>query len=183
MQPSSPKTTAGVTLVELMFTLAVVAILCGFASNAASSAIHAARTSSGLASLIASLTRARSLAANAGVEVVLCPSSNGTECIAGDHWEHGWIAFQGIHGAANRDADEPILLRQAALPEKVHLVSTQGRTRIRFQPSGGNVGSNMTFTFCDGRGAKAASAYAMSNTGNLRATTPDLTNIAAACGG
>ena len=45
------------------------------------------------------------------------------------------------------------------------------------------VGSNVTFTFCDGRGAKAAQSYALSNPGNLRVVTPDDASVAAACGG
>ena len=45
----------------------------------------------------------------------------------------------------------------------------------------GGAGSNVTFTFCDGRGARAASAYAMSNPGGLRSVTPDPVNVAEAC--
>ena len=183
MQPSSPKTNAGITLIELMFALAVVAILCGFASRGVSAAVNASRTSNGLSSLVASLTRARSAAGNYGVEVVLCPSSDGTSCSDGFHWENGWIAFQPQDGATDRGPTDPILLRQEALPDKVHLVTSTGRTRIRFQPSGGNVGSNVTFTFCDGRGERAAQAYAMSNAGNLHVLAPEPNNIFEACRG
>jgi len=63
------------------------------------------------------------------------------------------------------------------------LISSKGRTRIRFQPSGGNAGSNVTFTFCDGRGARAATAYAMANSGRLHETTPKPANVAEACAG
>ncbi len=65
---------------------------------------------------------------------------------------NGWIAFAATHTGSDRTADEPVLVRQQALPRKVHLVTSAGRTRVRFQPSGGNAGSNVTFTFCDGRG-------------------------------
>ena len=183
MQPSSPKAQSGITVVELMFALAIAAILFGFATSSVSAAVNAARTSSGFSSLLASLTRARSIAANAGVEVVLCPSSDGTACSDEYHWEHGWIAFQATHGRSDRESDDPILLQQGALPTPVHLTTTAGRTRIRFQASGGNVGSNVTFTFCDGRGAKAAQSYAMSNPGNLRGIPPEPDTVAQACGG
>ena len=175
---------SGLTLVETMFAVAIVAVLAGFASGSVSAAIHASRASNGLASFVATITRARSSAATAGVEVVLCPSDDGSACSSGDHWENGWIAFAAMHGGTNvREAGDPILLRQGALQAKVHLTSTSGRTRIRFQPSGGNVGSNATFTLCDGRGARAAQAYAMSNAGNLHATVPDPANVAEACAG
>jgi type IV fimbrial biogenesis protein FimT len=183
MQPSSQKSVAGITLIEALFALAVIAILCSFASNSVSAAVNAARTSNGLASLLATLTTARSTAANGSNDVILCPSSDGNSCSSGDHWESGWIAFQALHAGSERESDDPIVAHQAALPSKVHLVSTQGRTRIRFQASGDNAGSNVTFTFCDGRGARAASAYAMSNAGNLRATEPAPDNVAEACAG
>jgi len=180
MQRSS-KAQSGITVIELMFALAIAATLFGFATSSVSAMVNAAHTSSGFSSLLASLTRARSIAANAGVEVVLCPSNDGSSCAEGFHWENGWIAFQSMHGRSERESDDPILLQQGALPPKVHLATTAGRTRIRFQSSGGNVGSNVTFTFCDGRGAKAAQAYAMSNAGNLHGVTADENNVVNAC--
>ena len=181
MQSSSVTRQAGVTLVELMFAVAIIGIIATVASNSWSSAVNAARTSSAVSSLFAALTRARSNAATAGIDVVLCPSNDGAYCASGYHWESGWIAFAATHAGSDRTGDEPILLRQEALPAKVHLVTSAGRTRVRFQPSGGNAGSNATFTFCDGRGARAASAYAMANTGTLHASTPEPAYVAAAC--
>ncbi|TLY52098.1 MAG: prepilin-type N-terminal cleavage/methylation domain-containing protein [Gammaproteobacteria bacterium] len=179
-----PKTKqSGLTLVETMFAVAIVAMLAGFASSSVSAAVQAAHSSSGLSSLIAALTRARSSAANLAVDVVLCPSRDGASCSAGDHWESGWIAFAATHSGSDRTSDEPILLRQQALAPKVHLVTSAGRTRIRFQPSGGNAGSNATFTLCDGRGSTKATAYAMANNGNLHSTTPDAAYVADACAG
>jgi type IV fimbrial biogenesis protein FimT len=179
----NPANISGITLIETLFVLAIVAILCGFVSSSVSAAVGAARTSGGLANLLTALTTARSAAANGGIDVILCPSADGNSCSGGDHWEVGWIGFQVLHTGSDREPADPIVLRQSAFPPKVHLVSTQGRTRIRFQPNGSNAGSNATFTFCDGRGAKAASAYAMSNPGNLRAVTPDPANVGAACSG
>jgi type IV fimbrial biogenesis protein FimT len=181
MQPSSSKAQAGITVIELMFALAIAAILFGFASNSASAVISAARTSSGLSSLLTALTTGRNTASNTEKDVVLCPSTDGETCADSDHWEHGWIAFQALHPGSDRQADDPIVLRQGSLPSKVHLVSSKGRTRIRFQASGSSAGSNATFTFCDARGARAATAYAMSNPGNLRAVPPDPTYTTEAC--
>ena len=173
----------GVTLVELVCVIAIVAVVAAFATTGAWAAINASRTSSSVSSLFAALTRARSFAATAGVDVVICPSLDGESCAAGYHWESGWIAFAATHAGSSRTADEPVLVRQQALPTKVHLVTSAGRTRVRFQPSGGNAGSNVTFTFCDGRGPRKASAYAMANNGMLHATAADPSNVASACAG
>lgn len=171
----------GVTLIELVAVLAIVATVAVFASRGASAAINASRTSSSVSSLYASLTRARSLAANGSIDIVLCPSTDGVSCATGYHWENGWIVFPALHAGSDRTADEPILLHQPALPASVHLITSAGRTRLRFQPSGGNPGSNVTFTFCDGRGPKAASAYAMANNGTLHAIAPSADYVALSC--
>jgi type IV fimbrial biogenesis protein FimT len=181
MQPIRYARQAGFTLVELVFVVAIVGALASFASTSVVAAVHASRSSNGLASLVAALVRARSGAASAGVEIVLCPSQDGASCASGYHWEDGWIAFATTNGKSDRQPGDPIVLRQEKLPAKVHLVSTSGRTRIHFQPSGGSVGSNVTFTFCDGRGPAKASAYVMGNNGNLHSATPGQSNIAEAC--
>ncbi len=108
---------------------------------------------------------------------------DGSSCVAGYRWENGWIAFAATHTGSDRTTDEPILLRQEALPQKVHLITSAGRTRVRFQASGGNAGSNVTFTMCDGRGPAAAKAYAMANNANLHATPIDSAYVADACTG
>lgn len=174
-------TQKGFTLIELVIVLAIVAVVAVFAGRGASAVVNASRTSASTASLFATLTRARSFAATAGVDVVLCPSTDGARCATGYHWEGGWIAFPAIHAGSDRTADEPILLHEPSLPTKVHLVTSAGRTRVRFQPSGSNAGSNITFTFCDGRGPRAASAYAMANNGTLHAVTSDPLYVASAC--
>jgi len=174
---------AGITLIELVIAIVIVALLAALAIQGVTRAIYASRSAGGLASLIASLTRARSVAASTEIDVVLCPSVDGKSCSAGYHWESGWIAFQATRPGSNHVADEAIVVREPALASHVHLITSPGRTRIRFQGNASNAGSNATFTFCDGRGSKSASAYAMANNGNLHATTPDSTSVSQACAG
>jgi len=172
---------SGLSTLELLCVVAIVAVIAAFASRGATAALHAARSNSALSDLLASLTRARSLAANAEEDIVLCPSADGETCSSGYHWEYGWIAFPSKHAGSDRLPDEPILIRQMALQRSVHLITTRGRTRVRFQANGSNAGSNATFTICDGRGPRSATAYAMSNPGNLRSIPPDPENVANAC--
>jgi type IV fimbrial biogenesis protein FimT len=65
-----------------------------------------------------------------------------------------------------------VLRRIAALGGRVHLRSTTGRTRLVFQPNGGNAGSNVTFTLCDGRGPAKAVTLVLANSGRLRTGQP-----------
>ncbi len=157
----------GFTLIEAMFVLAVGGILVGAAVPAFTGTVENARSSSVKSDLLATLTRAISHAAAAGSEVVLCPGDSGG-CLSTTDWSGGWIAYADINGDRQRSANETLLQVEPALPGNVHLRSTVGRTRLVFQPNGGNAGSNVTFTLCDGRGAAQATTLVLANDGRLR---------------
>ena len=79
------------------------------------------------------------------------------------------------------EGGERVLRVQPPLRGRVRLRSTAGRVRIVFQGNGGNVGSNVTFTLCDGRGAAQAKTLVVANEGRLRDGTPTAAGVAATC--
>ena len=161
----------GFTLIEALIVLAVAGFLLCVAVPAWSGALEAAHATSARAVLLESLTRSISHAALTGSEVVLCPGDAGG-CRNSIDWSRGWIAYADIDGDRRRDANETLLYSQSALTGRVHLRSTAGRTRLVFQPNGGNVGSNVTFTLCDGRGISKATTLVLANNGQLRSGIP-----------
>lgn len=161
----------GFTLIEAMISLIAVSILVGVAVPAWSNATEAARNGSAQAALAGSILGAVSHAALTGSEVVLCPGNAGG-CRASVDWSQGWIAYGDLDRDRIRDANETLLTTSPALGGKVHLRSTRGRTRLVFQPNGGNAGSNVTFTLCDGRGAEKATTLVLANGGRLRSGAP-----------
>lgn len=173
------RTPYGFTLLEALIAMGVVAILACVAVPAWSSAREAAHNGSARAALLETLLGAISHAALTGSEVVLCPGNAGG-CRPTTDWSHGWIAFADIDGDRVRDPSDTLLEMVAPLGGKVHLRSTSGRTRMVFQPNGGNVGSNVTFTLCDGRGPTKAATLVLANDGRLRAGSPTA-QAAAAC--
>ena len=163
--------TRGFTLIEAVIAMSALSILAGIALPALHDAGEAARSGVAKGALLESWLGAVSHAAATGSEVVLCPGdANG--CRGGIEWSGGWIVFADLDGDRTRSANETLLKTGDPLPGKVHLRSTVGRTRIVFQPNGGNAGSNVTFTLCDGRGATKATTIVLSNSGGLRAGTP-----------
>lgn len=184
MQPARFHSAAGFTLIGLIVSVAVAAILTMLLVSTVGSASAKVSARVAEARLVTALERARALAITGDADIILCPSRDGQRCATDDHWEHGWIAFADRIENGERDDGEPTLLREGTLGTGVHLVSTRGRTRLRFQSVfGSNGGSNVTFTLCDPRGPRAAAAWVLSNNGHLHADTPKAANVASACSG
>jgi len=171
----------GFTLIELMIVMVVTVILFGVALPALSNGLEAARSVDARSNLLASLTIASNKAALTGTRAVLCPSTNGSDCVDSPDWSQGWIVFLDTDGDREVGSGEHILQQTEALAGKVRLRSTVGRTRIVFQGNGGNAGSNVTFTLCDGRGTTQARALILNNQGRLREASATAAAIAETC--
>ena len=175
------KSQQGWTLVELAIVGAVAAILLLVALPAAGGAMESARASAARNDLLGSLLVASSQAALSGHRAVLCPSTDGRQCSDDPDWSQGWLVFSDPNASRELEGGESVLRRQGRLAGRVRLRSTAGRTRIVYQGNGGNVGSNVSFTLCDGRGPEQAVALVLSNSSRLRDGPPSPENVAATC--
>lgn len=172
--------TTGLTLIELLATLAIVALIFGFALPGLNGAMEAGRAHGAASALLESYVAATWKSAITGQRTVLCPAA-GDACLDSADWSGGWIVFVDRDGDRERQADEKIVQRHPALAGKVRLRSTAGRKRIVFQANGVNAGSNVTFTLCDGRGPTRAKTLVLSNAGRMRYGTPSTKALAATC--
>ena len=163
---------AGFTLIEAVIAMAVAAVLFAIAVPAWTDARAAVHNAATRASLEGSLLDAIRHASITATEVVICPSSGADRCSGSPDWSDGWIVFADLDADRSRDANETLLRRAAPLESGFRLRSTQGRTRLVIQPNGGNAGSNVTFTLCDGRGPAKATTLVLSNRGQLRQGVP-----------
>jgi type IV fimbrial biogenesis protein FimT len=106
----------GVTLIELLTVLAVIATFQTLAVPAMSSFLDSIRLSTGINTLLASIHLARNEATKRNGRVVMCKSAGTGECVRSGGWEKGWIIFHDRNNNAVFDAGEPMLLSEPALP-------------------------------------------------------------------
>jgi len=98
----------GFSLIELVITLAVVAIMSSMVLTLSSAFLQDNRIATANNDLVSSITLARSTAVIRGQRASICSSSNGTSC-TGTAWELGWIVFTDEGTAAAIDGDDQII--------------------------------------------------------------------------
>jgi len=104
----------GYSLVELMVVLALASIVMSLGLPAMTGMLSTQRAASLSAAFLNSLNLARAEAIKRNARAVLCKSANGLSCSASGGWEQGWIVFHDVNNNAALDADEALILQQAA---------------------------------------------------------------------
>lgn len=143
----------GFSLLELMITITIAAILLVIAVPSFRDVIHRNQVSSASNALLASLAYARAEAITRGQLVSMCPSSTGDSCTAGGQaFDSGWLVYTYPTGAAsaNKAYDtSAIKLRAAAVRSGVSTQSL-GSTVITFGQQGQlkPSGSTLKFVTC-----------------------------------
>ncbi|KAB2930022.1 MAG: prepilin-type N-terminal cleavage/methylation domain-containing protein [Candidatus Contendobacter sp.] len=140
----------GFTLIELMVTVAIVAILVVVGIPNLRDAMIRSRLSGQIQEFYGTLSLARSEAIKRGAFVSICKSNNGTGCTAGSAWRDGWIVF------VNNDNDSPaavdggdtILRVFPALPSSDSLNANNNFTNYITYDRFGMANNVGTFVFC-----------------------------------
>ena len=172
----------GFTLIELMMTLAVIAILLAVAAPAFGGLIQSTQAQSSRSALVTALNTARIFAVSKTANVVVCPSNDQRYCGHTTEWQHGWLIFIDADRDGARGDDEDLLNAAQAQPAGVAILSTAGRVRVTYRPDGSSAGSNVSMTVCDQRGADQATSIVINNAGRVRNGVPTPA-AAAACMG
>ena len=185
----------GFTLMELMITVAVAAILLGLAAPSFTDTIRNNRLTTAANDLLHSTQLARSEAVKRQTPVVVCASANSAaqppSCSNGAFTD--WIVFVDTNNNWSVDATEMVLERHGAVHPLLTVRNDNGGI-VSYAPSGFSnpplpAGSVPTrnLVICDRRGNRqvgtnsTARAILISNTGRTR-VTKDSTEVTTAIG-
>jgi Tfp pilus assembly protein FimT len=148
----------GVTLIELLFCLGLLALLAGLAAPGFRAGLRAAAVRSASVELLAGLQQARAHSILQSRPGLLCPVDSAGACLAPGADAAGWRSF--LEAGANREA-----LASRELPRGVVLRAT--RSPIRFWPNT-FAASTGTLTICDSQRLAPARAIVISQAGRAR---------------
>jgi len=130
----------GITLVELLVTVSIVAILARVGIPSFQGALQSSRVSNATNALVGDLRLARSQAIRSGVMVVVCRSGNpevaSPVCNTGGDWTTGWIMFEDRDRNGSFGAGDKLLRIQPAITAVDALTERNNNARFEFTPMG-----------------------------------------------
>lgn len=85
------QSSAGFTLIELMVTVVVVAVMAALAAPSMVQFIYSARLNSAASQFQADLQMARREAIKRNAHVLMCPGTTAGACGTGSDWSSGWL--------------------------------------------------------------------------------------------
>lgn len=156
----------GFTLIELMVTLAVLAILLTVAVPGLAMFVQNNRLAAQANDLVTALAYARSEAVSRAVRVAVCGRQDDLNCTGSGIWDGGFLVFVDADGNGAPDGAGDILRVRAPMEGANTLRSN--RAVVTFQPSGFSTGSNATVNLCDTRGDANGRAIILNNQGRVR---------------
>ena len=150
--------THGFTLIEMIVTTVIMAILASAAVPSFTDTIRRNQVQAQADLLLSSLVTARSEAAKQNKPVTLCKSGNLSTCTTSGSWEQGWLIFVDNNGDGTLTAGSDKIVRKfRALPSgyRIHTNATAAdwisyESTGSIRGSGGNGAGN--FRICDSEG-------------------------------
>lgn len=137
--PIEPLRQRGVTVIELMVTIAVAAILIAIAIPSFATIFNSNRLAGSANELLATLQTARVEAIRRNLRTVVCRSDNGATCnTAAGNWG-GWIAFVDTDNSSTFNAGD-VLLSSTLVAASVKITASPAvsgaSNQIIFRPDG-----------------------------------------------
>lgn len=147
-------TNNGFSLIELIFTLAILFITLGLSAPSFANMIDRHQMSQQTDELLASLRFARAQAVNQNLDVYICRAISSEQCSIStrrwDDWSDGWLIFADMNNNRTFDSADA-LLRQHYDPKRPFFLTINQSGRLRFRYNGSS--RNLGFYFCSDQSA------------------------------
>lgn len=159
----------GITLLEVITTLAITGILLGMAVPVTGSLIAENRVSGQINALRGAIALTRSEAITRQDDVVICKSADQQTCTRQGTWAQGYIVFVDSNRDRRRSQAEDLLHIHAALPANLTLdYNAFGSDHYLAYHATGFTRTNGTFTFCNQAMPNRSKALIVMKTGRAR---------------
>lgn len=162
----------GFTLLELVTTVAVAAIVMSMGVPSMVSLVRGNQTVANTNDLVATVRAARNEAVSSVEQVTVCTSSDQATCNNSGSWTDGWIAFVDTNQNMTRElggTPEVLIVAHDELGGSNSLSSAAFDNWIAFRPTGLAIGSTAntgTFNLCNEAGAAYGRDINITRTGS-----------------
>lgn len=156
--------TCGFTLVELMVTLSVAAILLTVGIPGMRDLIANNRLTAATNLFVSSMNIARSEAIKQGRDATVCVSTSLAGCTAGN-WQQGWLVWVDTDQDGNLDFPTEVIRAVQPLATSLQFTSTQNSFSIDSQGTVDNV--NALLNVCDDRAGEVGRQLRVLATGGI----------------
>ncbi|WP_062268557.1 GspH/FimT family pseudopilin [Endozoicomonas arenosclerae] len=168
-----PTNVKGFSLIELMITLLIAAIIIAMGLPQLRDMSNTIRFANIQQNLISNLLYARSEAVKNGSNTLVCGSSDGVTCSAiPSNWSQGWIIFTDENNNGLYDGDTVDTPRRIQTIDSIASITWSNVTPVVFEGDGTvNNTSSGTFLICDGQATSSISRGVTINlSGRVRST-------------
>ncbi|GAB3686010.1 GspH/FimT family pseudopilin [Salinisphaera aquimarina] len=146
----------GFTLLELIVTIAVAAILLAVAIPSYRSMVQRNALAANVNDLVGDLNYARAQAVTRGQDVFICSSRNQTSCSTDGDWSQGWVLYVANDPATvNPTPATSQLLRAHGAADAGFSLMTTETAPLSFNSSGFTLSGNRTFVATTSEGTQS----------------------------
>lgn len=133
---SQARAARGVTLIELMVAIAVLAVLLAIGMPSFAALLRQWRQDSAVDAFVGDLRLARSTATRTSRPVVVCAVGSAGRCSTGADWAGGWLVFSDLDGNGERDAGEPVIAQRGAQAGIASMLDKASPAKLSFRSNG-----------------------------------------------
>lgn len=160
----------GFTMIELLMTIAIAAILLTVAVPSFRDFLLNSRMTTQTNEFVLALAYAKSEAVKRGVTVTVCSRANDTTCAASTSWDNGWLVFVDNDGSGAINGADLVLQTRAGL-EGGNTLRAGALQRVIFMNTGFQANAQDTFNLCDTRGTADGRNLVISPQGRVTTQT------------